>query len=176
MRPIGFRFILGAFVLLIGAMIAIDVLFGVHFPLVPLAIAVLLIALGVRLIVRTRPAGDGFDQAWLADRLFVPEGDRDQRYDVLFGRGVVDLTKLPEPDADQTIAVDTVFGAAVIKLDPNVPVEITGHSVFGEVRMPDRSMAAMGSIAYKTPSDHAAKLHLRINTVFGSCQVVGATA
>jgi predicted membrane protein len=176
MRTVGFRFILGAFVLLIGAMIAIDVVFGVHFPLVPLAIAVLLIALGVRMMFRPRPAGDAFDQAWLADRLFVPEGDRDQRYDILFGRGVVDLTKLPEPGEDKTIAVDTVFGATVIKLDPSVPVEITGHSVFGEVRMPDRSMAAMGSIAYKTPSDHAAKLHLRINTVFGSCQVVGANA
>ncbi|HTR50356.1 MAG TPA: LiaF domain-containing protein [Kofleriaceae bacterium] len=172
MRAISFRFVVGTLVLLVGAMIAVDTVFGVHFPLVPLVLAVLLMAVGARLMIRTGPDRGALGQAWLADRVFVPEGDRDQRYDILFGRGVVDLTNLPEPDHDKTISVDTVFGAAVIKLAPNVPVEISGHSMFGEVRMPDRTMAAMGSIAYKTPTDHAPKLHLRISTVFGNCQVL----
>ena len=176
MRPFGIKFIMGGFVLLIGTTIAVNVLFGIHFPLLPLALAALLIALGARMMVRTRAGGDAVVQAWLANRVFVPDGERDQRYDILFGRGVVDLTKVPEPDEDKIISIDTIFGATVIKLDPSVPVEITGHSMFGEVRMPDRSTAAMGSIAYKTPSDRAPKLHLRLNTVFGSCQVVGAAA
>jgi len=172
MRNLGFRFVLGVLVLFVGAMIAVDVVFGVHFPLAPLVLAVLLMALGARLVIHSGADGSVLHQAWLADRVFVADGERDQRYDILFGRGVVDLTHLPEPGDDKTISVDTVFGSTVIKLDPSVPVEISGHSMFGEVRMPDRSMAAMGSVAYTTPADHAPKLHLRIHTVFGNCQVL----
>lgn len=89
---------------------------------------------------------------------------------------VDDRQILANPREDKTVSVDTAFGATVVKLNPTVPVEIIGHSMFGQVRMPDRTMAAMGSIAYKTPAEHEPKLHLRINTVFGSCQVVGASA
>ena len=176
MRPSEFRFFVGTLVLLIGATMAADIVFGVRLPVVPLAFAVLLIVLGTRLMFRARADGPPRNQAWLADRVFVPDGARDQRYDIVFGRGVIDLTRVSEPAEDKTISVDTAFGATVVKLDPAVPVEIIGHSMFGEVRMPDRSMAAMGSVAYTTPSEQAPKLHLRINTVFGSCQVVGASA
>ena len=179
MQRFGFGFVVGVIVLLIGASIAIDVLFGIHFPLLPLAFAILLIALGTRMMARGTSRSDRGDvrgEAWLADRRFTPaEVDSDRRYDVIFGRGVIDLTHVVEPLQDVTISVDTVFGASVVKLDPAMAVEIVGNSMFGEVRMPDRTMTAMGGITYRSTADHVPRLHLRLNTVFGSCQVVSAT-
>ena len=177
MHRFGFGFAFGVIILLIGATIAVDVLFGVHFPFLPLAIAVLLIAWGSRMIVhamgRRHPAYiDG--EAWLADKSFTPSSplDHDAHYDVVFGRGMIDLTKLPEPAEDVTVAVETVFGATVVKVDPSIPYDIDGRSMFGEVRMPDRTMTAMGNLTYRHATDHPPRLHLRVSTVFGACQVV----
>jgi hypothetical protein len=177
MHRFGFSFVIGVIVLLIGASVAVDALFGVHLPLVPLAIAALLIAWGARMIVhamaRHHPAYlDG--EAWLADRSFAPTGpiDHDAHYDVAFGRGLVDLTHLTEPADDVTVVVDTVFGSTVVKVDPAMAYDVDARSMFGEVRMPDRSMTAMGKVSYRHTMDRAPRLHLRVSTVFGACQVV----
>jgi predicted membrane protein len=181
MHRFSFGFVFGMIVLIIGASMAFDALFGIHFPLVPLALAALLVIWGARMVAhamsrRDRPDVDG--EAWLADRTFSPTGklDHDTRYDVVFGRGVVDLTKLVEPAGDVTIAVDTVFGTTVVKVDPALAYDIEGRSMFGEVRMPDRSMTAMGSLTYRSAGDHRPRIHLRVSTVFGACQIVDAAA
>jgi hypothetical protein len=179
MHRLGFGFALGILLMLVGASIAIDVIFHVTFPLVPLALAVLLLALGSRMAVHAlarRDAEGLAAEAWLADRHFAPTDpiERNARYDIVFGRGVVDLSKLPEPADDVTVTVDTVFGSAVVKVAPRTPYDVHGSSTFGEVRMPDRSATTMGNLAFERVTDHPARLHLRLNTVFGSCQLVEA--
>jgi predicted membrane protein len=178
MHRFGFSFVLGVIVLIVGASIAVDVVFGVRFPLLPLAVSILLIAWGARMIVHAMarhhpPYIDG--EAWLADKAFRPGTlDHDARYDVVFGRGLIDLTKLVEPAEDVTIDVETVFGATVVKVDPAIPYDVDGKSMFGEVRMPDRTMTAMGSTTYRHATDHPPRLHIRVSTVFGACQIVEA--
>lgn len=177
MHRLGFGFVVGVIVLIIGASMAVDVLFGMHIPIVPLALAILFIAWGARMIVHATarhhpPYIDG--EAWLADRRFAPAGklEHDAHFDVVFGRGLIDLTNLQAPTEDVTVAVDTSFGATVVKLDPAIPYDIEGRAMFGEVRMPDRSMTAMGNVAYRHAPDRPPRLHLRLSTIFGACQVV----
>jgi len=181
MHRLGIGFALGMLLLLIGASIAVDVLFHVTFPLVPLALAILLIGWGSHVVVRSlarRDASGITSGAWLADRHFAPSDrlDTDVRYDVVFGRGVIDLSKVPEPDHDVTVTVDTVFGASVIKLDPQVPYDVRGSSTFSDVRMPDRrSEVGLSNVSYRhAAADHPPRLHFKLNTVFGQCQLVEA--
>jgi hypothetical protein len=115
-------------------------------------------------------------EAWLADREFKPTGalTHDARFDVAFGRGLVDLTQLEQPTDDVTITIETLFGVAVVKVDPLIAYDVHGSSAFGEVRIPDRSMTAMGNLDYRSSSDGRPRLHLRLNAVFGACHVVEA--
>jgi hypothetical protein len=178
MNRFGFRFIAGAVLLLIGASIVADLLFQVSLPLVRAAFALLFLLFGARLLAGAWSRGprrvDG--EAWLADRRFAPAGalHADARYDVVFGRGLIDLTEIDEPDDDVTVTVDTLFGSAVVRVDPTIAYEAEGSSAFGEIRMPDLRAAAMGSLHYQSPADHRPRLHLKLNTVFGACQVVEA--
>lgn len=180
MNRLGFSFVMGIVILLIGASLFVDLLFDLHVPLARMALATLFVAWGARMVVhafarRDRSAASG--EAWLADRKFTPTGElaRDARFDVAFGRGLVDLTHLDQPAEDVTVTVDTLFGAAVVKVDPSIAYDVHGSSVFGEIRMPDRSAARMGNLDYRSPSGERLRLHLRLNALFGTCQVIEAT-
>lgn len=179
MDRIGARLLIGIVLVCLGVSIAIELIFGIAFPIVRAAFAVLLIVLGVRLVQQARarrgehaPAGE----AWLADCQFVPEGalDHDARYDISFGRGVVDLTRIGDPAVDVTISVHTLFGTSVVRIDPKVPYDVEGHAALGEVRMPDRSATALGNVSYRGPASHPPRLHLKVDAVFGACRVVEA--
>jgi hypothetical protein len=139
-----------------------------------------MIAWGARMVShalerRHRAATTG--EAWLADRQFKPTGPigRDARFDVVFGRGLIDLTRIDAPTESVTITVDALFGAAVVKIDPSIGYDVHGTSAFGEVRMPDRSMTALGSLDYRGPGDQHPRVHLRLNALFGACEIVEAT-
>ena len=88
---------------------------------------------------------------------------------------MVDLTQIAPPLDDVTITVDARFGVAVVKVDPAIAYDIHGSSVCGEVRMPDRSMTAMGILDFHGSSEQPPRLHLRRHAMFGACQVVEAS-
>ncbi|HTR53103.1 MAG TPA: LiaF domain-containing protein [Kofleriaceae bacterium] len=179
MRHLGSRFGLGLVVLVIGALLLFEIVAGLSFPIVRTVIAVLFVLIGGRMIVRAwaRRGQDGVSaEAVLARRNFSHAGalDHDARFDVLFGSGTVDLTGLVEPEHDVTVTIETLFGHALVKLPPALAYDVEGNSAFGEVRMPDRTATAMGSLVYRAASDHPSRLHLRVNAVFGACQLVEA--
>jgi predicted membrane protein len=174
------RFVLGLILLCIGVSIVFELLFGISLPILRVLLAVVLLVIGVRLIQQTRGhrvLGAPTGEAWLADRQFVPEGalDHDARYDISFGRGVVDLTRVAEPATDVTVSVHTLFGSSEIRLDPTIAYDVEGHAALGEVRMPDKSRTAMGGLSYRGRADHPPRLHLRVDAVFGACRIVEAT-
>lgn len=171
MRRFSLAFFIGALLLGIGAWIAVEVVFAIRLPVQPIALSALLMVLGLAALFhgRARAArGPESGDAWLSDRRFTPEGrlSADAQYDIVFGRGVIDLTHLRAPEVDVTVTVDAVFGAAVVRVDPAIGYDVAGSSAFGEVRVPPRAAAA-------DPPPH---LHLRINAVFGSCEVIEAAS
>jgi hypothetical protein len=173
------RFVLGIVLLCIGVSLAIELLFGISLPILRVLLVAVLVVIGVRLVQQERTRHDkraAAGEAWLADRQFAPEGAlvRDQRYDIAFGRGLVDLTHIPEPVTDVTVSVHTLFGSSVVRVDPAIAYDIEGHAALGEVRMPDKSATAMGSLSYRNPTVTSPRLHLRVDAVFGACRIVEA--
>jgi len=179
MRKLGARFVIGLIVLAIGVSIAIELGAGVKLPIGRIVIATLLVVLGARMLAHAwlrRDAAEIGADAVLATKNFSQRGalDRDAHFDVVLGRSVVDLTGLDEPDHDVTVTVEALFGSAVVKLPAALAYDVEATSAFGAVRMPDRTATAMGSIVYRTQSDHPPRLHLRVSAVFGACQLVEA--
>lgn len=92
----------------------------------------------------------------------------------MFGRGVVDRTRVAVADHDVTITVDTRFGASRVEIDPAIAYDVDGSSTSGEVRMPDRNATAMGSLHDEHATIAPPRLHLHVTAVFGQCQVIEA--
>lgn len=171
MRTIGFGFVVGLTLTCAGVAVLLDVVFAFHLPLLRIAAAIVLIALGVRVLVHRRhreARGPESGEAVLSERRFVPEGTlrADTRFDVVFGRGVIDLRHVDPPEEDVTVVVDAVFGSAVVKVDPAIAYDVKTSSAFGEVRLPPHRAA---------PATRP-HLHLELNAVFGACEVIEARA
>lgn len=153
----------GFLIALLGASIVANAILHLHLPLVRTALALFLVALGVRIGVRAwtapraapRSAAASPVETQIAPR-HLPNGDL--QYDVVFGRGVVDLTLLPRLERELTVTVNAIFGTAILVVDPAVPYEISG--------------ASLGGSAMSRSPGSPARLHVKVNAVFGGCQVV----
>jgi hypothetical protein len=176
-----FPLFFGALVLLAGASILIDAIFKVHVPFVRSAFAVLLIFFGVQLLIGAwapvvrNTSSNG--SAVMSELHFAPTvAASPMKYDVIFGRGTIDLTQLPKPDQTLNVELNAIFSSATLTVDPSWPMVIEASSAFGEVRMPDQSFATFGTARYATTDAATPVLRVRINTVFGSCHVLTSAA
>jgi hypothetical protein len=172
-----FPLFFGALVLLAGASILLDALFKIHVPFVRSAFALLLIFFGVRMLigawVPVVKDTSGTGQAVMSELHFAPTSAiGPMKYDVVFGRGTIDLTQLPKPEQPLTVELNVVFSTATVTVDPTWPMVIEASSAFGEVRLPDQSAAVFGTARFTTPGGAEPLLRVRVNAVFGSCHVL----
>jgi hypothetical protein len=164
----------GLLVVLIGISIVFEAIFQVHLPIVRIALGLFFIYLGVRFLTGRRwHDGETHMRGVFSDDSYAPSGGNRVKHDVIFGRGVVDLTRLAHDGAEVRAEVNTIFGATIVKIDSAVPLEIEVSSAFAEARLPDQSVTAIGSLHYRPAGQKdAPRLHVRLNVVFGSSQVI----
>jgi len=164
----------GAFVVLIGISIILEAVFQIHLPIVRIALGLFFIYLGVRFLSGGRwRDGELRAHGVFRDDTYTPTGGDHVKHDVVFGRSVVDLTRLGRDGGEVHADVNTVFGATIVKIDPAVPLEIEVSSVFSDARLPDQSVTAIGTLRYRPPGQkEPPRVRIRLNVVFGSSQVV----
>ncbi len=173
-----FPIVIGALVLLAGVSILLEAIFKIHFPFLRSAFALLLIFFGVRMLigawsprlVDTTTSG----AAVMSELTFAPtKAAPSMKYDVVFGQGAIDLTRLDRPKEPAVIEVNVIFGSATVTIDPALPTVVEGNAAFGDLRLPDKSAAAFGNARYATGLGEPV-LKVRINTIFGNCVVQNA--
>jgi hypothetical protein len=175
-----FSIFFGVLVVLAGLSILLDAVFKIHVPFVRSAFSLFLVFLGVRMLIGAwAPHGKDLSTtgaAVMSDLTFAPtRAAPAMKYDVIFGRGEIDLTQLELPPSPVTAELNVIFSSATLKVNPAWPIAIEGSSAFGEVRMPDQSMAAFGTARYRTGEGDPI-MRVRVNAVFGSCHVLTAPA
>ena len=163
----------GVILILLGVSIVLNVVFGVKIPLFRIVFALVLIYLGIRMLTglpfwRKTPNAAVFE-----DKRIEAAGASD-RYDVVFGKGVIDLTKLEVKDRPVKIEATTAFGSSVIIIDPAVSAKIKVTSAFAGARMPDGNVIVFGEYTYKTPGlkNAANYVLLEATVVFGGMEIV----
>jgi hypothetical protein len=171
---------LGLFVVLLGLSIVLNAVFRIDFPLVRTAFALFVVFLGLRILVhawRAPRAGDAEGTSVLSASTFIPKHlpNGDLQYDVIFSSGLIDLRALPASERDVTVVVNSIFASSVVYVDPAIPYDVSGSAAFGEARMPNRSSVAFGETRYAPRAAATPKLHLKVNAVFGACEVVERT-
>jgi len=166
-------FFWGGLVVFIGLSIILRAV-GVKFPLFSFALGLFFLWLGASIIVnavnRTRARGVAFDDAKVE-----VTGDASE-YSTVFGRSDVDLTTTRPEGSSRKVEVDAVFGAAVVRIDPNVPMRIQASAAFGSVRLPDGNSVAFGDMNYQTRAfkPDSACIVLKASAVFGSVEIIEA--
>ncbi len=168
----------GLVIVLVGISIILEAVFQIHLPIVRIALGLFFIYLGIRFLTGRRwHDGETHMRGVFSEDNYAPVSGDHVKHDVVFGRGVVDLTHLARDGGEAHAQVNTIFGATVVKIDPAVPLEIEVNSALGEARLPDQSVTAIGTLHYRPPGQkEPPRLHVRVNVVFGSSQVVEVTA
>jgi hypothetical protein len=153
------------------------VIFHLGLPLLKIGFGFLVIFIGLRFIASGRWGG-GSARGWSGPvdpgATYAPDGSGPQRleYNVMFGRGSIDLTKLGT-DRLREVEINVVCGEAVVRVDPQTPIEVEANSAFGTARLPNGSVA-FGQLRYdpRYPDGRAANLRVKLTVVGGSCNVL----
>jgi predicted membrane protein len=166
----------GGILIIIGLTIILNAIFNIQIPIIRIIIAFILVYIGVKMLLGGYRISGKVDQ----NTMVFSEGvmkmnsvSRHNEYNVVFGKGTIDLSGVDLTEGSVNIEVNAVFGEAVIEIDPNTPVKITASAAFGSAVLPDESQTAFGSHTYRSDSYDKADSRLNIDatSVFGSLRV-----
>jgi predicted membrane protein len=173
----------GSLLILVGIAIIIKVVFKIDIPIVRLFFAFFFIYLGISVLVggfSSKKAGTiAFDDSTIdAEMDFkIEEGETPKKkrdYNIIFGKGTIDLSKIPLADKNIKVEVNTIFGQSDVYIDPDMPIIIEASSAFAGMRMPDGDSLAFGNKNYFTKSFSKEEPYIKIeaNVVFGAMRLI----
>lgn len=163
----------GAMLVILGVTVMLNVAFGIRLPIFRVLLALFFFYLGISLlsgITLTRTRGKD-----AAETRRLEAGKASSHFDVIFGRGVVDLSELAmKEDRVTKVEVSTVFGASVIKVNPAIPTKVIVNSAFASARLPDGNSIAFGETAWRSDSLSGCRSYLlvKVSVIFGSTEIV----
>ena len=160
----------GAIVVLIGITIILNGVLGIRIPIIRIVFGLLLIYWGVTLLIGARFGRSGTAVFSDAEVKATSAG----KQDIIFGRGVIDLTGIVLREGINRYEVNTVFGASVIKVDRSMPVKVVASAAFAGVKLPDGGNVAFGESTWRSPNlkEDSTYLLVKTDVVFGGTEVV----
>ena len=163
--------LIALFLLLGGASILLNVFFRVQIPLLRIGFALFLIAAGISLLFGWHHRGVWRDEQTSAFevREFHPANLDHREFNIVFGRGVLDLTGLPIEQGGR-IKLNVIFSEGVVRYDPAIPLVVHANGAFSETRLPDGNRVTFGEAHYRTraATEESPALTLEVSTVFGA--------
>jgi predicted membrane protein len=163
----------GVLLIIIGASVVIRAVFHINIPIFSMIVAFILIYGGIRILI----GGYGLENpknTTLFHDSTIYVTDPADNYNTLFGKGVIDLTKVNLSTETKRINIHTIFGASTILLNPETPVRIIANSAFADARMPNGNQIQFGTIIYqsKTYQSEQHSLLIDTNVVFGGLEIM----
>lgn len=164
----------GSFFILLGVSVILKHTLHIDIPVGRLFFGLFLVYLGIQIVTGgCRGKGEGV----CGPNVIFAEGktspDQNGEYNVIFGKGEIDLTGLDAREKGQSVKANTIFGSSTIKLKGSLPVRVKANSAFGSVRLPNGNQTAFGTYFYKTKGWQEGKpcLELEVNAVFAGVEI-----
>ena len=97
----------------------------------------------------------------------------ENEYNLIFGNGEIDLSKIDLSQNNAYAEVNIVFGSGDVYIDPSMPIIIKVSTVFAETKLPGKSINFLGDYVYKSEnfSSDSPHLYLKLDVVFGSARI-----
>ena len=162
----------GVVLILVGVWFLLRRLIPAQIPVFRLIIAALFVYIGIRVLAGGPFGRPGRAPIFSESHLhYTPGWNRD--YNIIFGRGTVDLTGVSIAGAGVRTEVNVVFGSGILRVNPAQPVRIDMSSAFGTVEAPGGRSVAFGDTVYTSSSyrDGSPALEVRATAVFGRLEV-----
>ena len=167
--------IFGVIVILIGLSLFLKAI-GVNLPIVKILFGAFLIFIGVKIIIggsickKNCKSGNEMNVMFGESR-FEGTQTLPNKFNVAFGKGEYDFSKVDLSQGNATVELNVAFGAADVKIG-NIPCVVTANSAFGEVTLPNGNKANFGSVNYNSAPDSAGNmLEIKANVAFGAIQM-----
>jgi predicted membrane protein len=164
----------GVFLILIGVVMILNMIFGIRIPVFRILFALFLIFWGISMLTGINFRGHGRNTAVFERKDIAADGTHND-YSVVFGKSTVDLSSVKLEDAVKRVRVSTVFGGSTVLIDKAMPVRIRISSAFAGARLPDGNVISFGDYTYMTDSlkpDTKAYLLVEASTVFGEMEII----
>jgi predicted membrane protein len=182
MRFVFNRIFWGIILVLLGIGLFVERVYGIELPLWGIFWSMVIIAIGISLILphekrfrccqsngsKVKEGNVVFDEASI-------EGDTEIKdYNIVFGSGEIDLTKLSTPKKNSKIEINTIFGKGIIKINKDLPIKVKATSAFGEAKLPGGNSVAFGDSYYESSAYDPNKpfILVRANVVFGGLEIL----
>ncbi len=164
-------FFWGVVLIVIGILIILKVFLRVDFPIFRILFSLLLIYIGIRVLIggwrlKTIRNSVIFGESTIRVTKLAKE------YNVIFGKGVIDLSQVELATEPTKVEINTVFGRGEVMINPELPTIIEVNSAFAEATTPDRNRTHFGKYTYRTEKyrEGEACLRLEADVVFGSLE------
>lgn len=166
----------GVLLIVFGVALVVKVLFNINIPMFRIFFAFFLIYIGIWFLIGGKfgwqQQGNSviFNESSIAINQ-SPGGE----YNVIFGKGTMDLSRITLDTGVSRMKLNTIFGAAVVQINPDIPLKIIINSPFAAAKMPDGNNVTFGSnYTYQTKSYQEGQDYLLIHAdvVFGALEVV----
>ena len=168
----------GGVLILWGLSMIINTLFHINIPVFRIVIALVLIFLGLQMLFgwkvnfnRNYVHSDDHTIFFGSSNIKATPSTRE--YNVIFGKGDIDITE-PNPEwVNSKLEINTVFGFGLIRLNPEIPVKIVANAAFGKITTPDSAQSFLGDHVYQTPAlkENQPYLLIKADVVFGDINI-----
>lgn len=167
----------GLFLILFGVSVLLQA-FGIDIPVFRIALAVLVIAFGLKMLIPQSKKSHFFvSRSSEHETIFSDSKLSGQKFSgehrVIFGSTEVDLRDVQIQENDVEYRFDVVFGSLKIKLDSAKPILISGDATFAGISLPNGNSTAFGHVTYTSPQfkESLPAIKIRIKSVFGGVEV-----
>lgn len=163
----------GTLLVLWGISLILEAIFGISIPVLRVGFALILIYAGLILIKGMYEAHNQKAIFFSQESVKADTHATQQQYKIVFGQGTIDLSSLDTTMAETiNVQIYTLFGKAVIKLDPETPTIINATSIASSVSFPDKTIVSLGNYRYTSGSnDQKPKVIVDATAVFSALEV-----
>lgn len=162
----------GALFILAGLLFIMKNYVNINISVFRLIFGLILLYVGFRVIF------GGFVGKGKSDVMFdeknIKYTTQNNEYNIVFGKGIVDLTNIKLEGESKKIEVNAIFGSAEVTIPSNVPVVIVAGTAFGSVETPGNASHFIGDHKFISTSYKEGEpfVKLEANAVFGSVDIL----
>ena len=147
--------------------------YDIHLPLFRVLFAIVFIYIGIA-ILTGGPTWNTPENTTIFNNIDIKVTDHIQdEYNIIFGKGIIDLTDIQPQEKWTDITVNTIFGSGKIIIDSSKPIKLKVSSVFAGANLPDGNSVTFGdyNTTYNGDDESKKYIDLEASVVFGNLEI-----
>ncbi len=163
----------GIVLIIFGLSVIIKAIFHIEIPIFKIFIAFLLIYLGIKILIGDKiiKSAQSNKDIVFAEGDFTYSDEDYKEYNIIFGSGKIDLSKIENLSSNKKIKINTVFGAGTLYLNKNSPFRLKTSVAFGGINFPDGETIYFGEKNLGQKDKNNYTIDIELSVVFSGFRI-----